>query len=512
MQKHDHSTERKIQATQIVVSPFSVVKELVENALDAQATNIQVMIKDGGLESIQIVDNGTGIMSLDIQKMLEQGATSKIKNFESLDECKTFGFRGEALGAIASLSSLTLATRTHDEPIGRVYESVSNKFESRGTKVMQVGTTITVQKLMEQFPVRRQAWRKDIARIQQQIRQWMSAIGMIFFDVRLSLKMDQMWIKPRFPNRGACIANDAGPMVYPLLSSHYDEWSSESEVLSISVFCPKSLMTPLCWYSSADHVHVAINQRPVSISKDEIAKSVLQMVRHPSTRKYPFLWLQIQMPPSLVDANLEPDKSSLHTPLMDEIVQRLNQLFSKLFNKDMCQVDPLLEVSDPQSQSVVNLPSAGSTLSVIKSESTLALNKSGSTPSAKGIAGGVKNTNPEKIIDSTAKKTTETSTKSNRETKEVDREKKNKKRKQETTSLLPEAKKASRDYLDARISLRPMISQDLEISRLSMHTRSIAASQKVGKLGDLLFQRQGQILFCKSIKLSTEWQQIGQLT
>lgn len=108
----------QIAAGEVVVRPSSAVKELMENAIDAQAGKIEVIIQDSGRSKIQIIDTGTGMSEMDARMSLERHATSKISTSEDLQKLFSLGFRGEALPSIASVSQLELKTRLEDEEMG----------------------------------------------------------------------------------------------------------------------------------------------------------------------------------------------------------------------------------------------------------------------------------------------------------------------------------------------------------------------------------------------------------
>ncbi|MGH2563772.1 MAG: DNA mismatch repair endonuclease MutL, partial [Ginsengibacter sp.] len=112
----------QIAAGEVIQRPASAVKELLENAVDAGATEIKLFVNDAGKALIQVIDNGNGMSETDARMCFERHATSKIKNIEDLFHIKTMGFRGEALASIAGVSQVELKTKKHDEPVGTCIE------------------------------------------------------------------------------------------------------------------------------------------------------------------------------------------------------------------------------------------------------------------------------------------------------------------------------------------------------------------------------------------------------
>lgn len=126
----DH-VANQIAAGEVVQRPASVVKELLENAIDAGATAIKLIIKDGGKSLIQVVDNGVGMSATDARLSFERHATSKIKSAEDLFNLNTKGFRGEALASIAAIARVDLQTKTADEEIGTAIEIEGSEIKSQ---------------------------------------------------------------------------------------------------------------------------------------------------------------------------------------------------------------------------------------------------------------------------------------------------------------------------------------------------------------------------------------------
>ena len=145
----------KIAAGEVVERPAAAIKELVENSLDAGATAVSVEIRDGGLDSIRVTDNGSGIDESDIRMAFERHATSKISREQDLFSIQTLGFRGEALASIAAVSHVTLTTRTRDRETGLRVQNDGGSITAVSETACPVGTTITVRELFYNVPVRK---------------------------------------------------------------------------------------------------------------------------------------------------------------------------------------------------------------------------------------------------------------------------------------------------------------------------------------------------------------------
>ena len=144
----------QIAAGEVVERPASVVKELVENSLDANARKIEITIERGGLGLLRVSDDGTGMTSEEAHLALRRHATSKLQTFADLEALATMGFRGEALPSICSVSHLQLITRTADEEAGFAMRLSGGEIESTGPHGAPVGTTIEVRDLFYNVPAR----------------------------------------------------------------------------------------------------------------------------------------------------------------------------------------------------------------------------------------------------------------------------------------------------------------------------------------------------------------------
>ena len=150
----DDLTINKIAAGEVVERPSSVVKELLENAIDSGATQVVVDITDGGKKCIKISDNGSGILSSEVEKCFLRHATSKIKEIDDLYDLYSFGFRGEALASISAVSNIEMITKTKEEVIGTKIELSGSKIIKKEPIGTKDGTTITIKDLFFNTPVR----------------------------------------------------------------------------------------------------------------------------------------------------------------------------------------------------------------------------------------------------------------------------------------------------------------------------------------------------------------------
>ena len=150
----DDLTINKIAAGEVVERPSSVVKELIENSIDAGSTKVVIDIQDGGKKLIRITDTGCGIASSEVDKSFLRHATSKIKSIDDLFDLYSLGFRGEALASISAVSNIEMVTKTKEEMIGTKIVLSGSKIIKKEPVGTKDGTTITVKDLFFNTPVR----------------------------------------------------------------------------------------------------------------------------------------------------------------------------------------------------------------------------------------------------------------------------------------------------------------------------------------------------------------------
>ncbi len=166
------SVANQIAAGEVIQRPASVIKELVENAVDAGATDIRVVVKDAGKTLIQVIDNGAGMSETDVRMAFERHATSKIKNADDLFTLRTMGFRGEALPSICAISEVEVRTRPEGEQMGTRLVIVGSKVTEQEPCVCEKGTVISVRKIFFNVPARRKFLKSDNVELSNIMREF----------------------------------------------------------------------------------------------------------------------------------------------------------------------------------------------------------------------------------------------------------------------------------------------------------------------------------------------------
>lgn len=296
----DKHTAELIAAGEVVERPASVVKELIENAIDAGAAQVTVSIESGGVKLIEISDDGTGIEAEDIPTAFIRHATSKIQTQEDLDHIQTLGFRGEALASIASVSRVELLTRTQEADCATLYrieggESLGAEPAARG-----VGTTIRVRDLFYNTPARMKFLKKDTSE------------GTFVADVVAHVALSHPEVRFKFVREGKVqyVTPGDGQLrsaVYAVLGREFSRSLLEVED-STGPYRLWGLITPpKSCRASRSMQYFYINGRNV---RNRTMMAALEGAYKGTTMqgKFPGCILMLQMPPELVDVNVHPAK------------------------------------------------------------------------------------------------------------------------------------------------------------------------------------------------------------
>ena len=296
----DDATVNKIAAGEVVERPASVVKELVENALDAGATSVVVSVWDGGRSIISVRDDGSGMPRDDAQAAFARHATSKISSIDDLDALTSYGFRGEALSSIASVSKVVLRTREHGADGGTEVRVTAGKVESVANVGAAPGTEITVEEMFFNIPARRKSLKGkavELAHCREVMVDCMLCRPGLSFTFRSDDKVDIVHSPAEGMN--GSLASAFGPKVAENMLSG----SSEGQGIRAEANLARLEHT----HSSSTNLHLFVNDRPVRGPK------VVSAVVHAFGSKlmkdrYPMGVLRLFVDPSSVDVNVHPAK------------------------------------------------------------------------------------------------------------------------------------------------------------------------------------------------------------
>ncbi|ELT88557.1 hypothetical protein CAPTEDRAFT_17706, partial [Capitella teleta] len=177
----------RICSGQVVLTLATAVKELVENSIDAGATSVEVKLKDHGVDSVEVVDNGSGVESANFQALTLKHHTSKIRDFGDLIGVETFGFRGEALSSLCALCRLSINTRHQSSAVGtRLTFDHSGKITDQSPVHRQPGTTVVLEQLFSTLPVRHSEFKRNLKKEFSRMLHVLSAYCLISVGVRIS--------------------------------------------------------------------------------------------------------------------------------------------------------------------------------------------------------------------------------------------------------------------------------------------------------------------------------------
>ena len=299
----DETTINQIAAGEVVERPASVIKELVENAIDAGATSIEVEIAEGGIEYMRITDNGCGMSEVDARLAVLRHATSKIRSADDLYDIASLGFRGEAIASIASVSKFTLRTRQETDTMGtRIYIEGGHMVDCDpcGTSV---GTSIEVKDLFYNTPARR----KFLKSTRTEANKIQDMIG------KLALSHNHIAFKCIVDNRVTIMTPGNGKMVDTIAALYGFKVSEDVFPIAYEaegIYVEGVVSKPTVLKSSRQWQTTIVNQRVIS---DKAIYKAIDTAYHALLPKggYPLVVLQIVVPPGTVDINVHPRKSEV---------------------------------------------------------------------------------------------------------------------------------------------------------------------------------------------------------
>ena len=308
----DPQVVSRIAAGEVVERPASVVKELVENSIDASSSQISIEVRGGGVSLIRVTDDGSGIPSAELESAFERYATSKIAGLDDLESISSLGFRGEALPSIAAVAQVDIVTCAADSPAGSYLSLKEGITAHRGSQGRSQGTTITVRNLLRNVPARLK-FLKSPPTENSHIANVVSQYALAFPEVKFTLSIDGRTVL-RTPGSGQLI--DSVIEVYGLeiaqnmleLNSGQRGW--EGGVVASSPLINGMIGSPAISRSNRTYLSFFVNRRWINNrllawAVEEAYHGLLMQGKHPVAV------INISLPPKEVDVNIHPTKSEV---------------------------------------------------------------------------------------------------------------------------------------------------------------------------------------------------------
>ncbi|PKA52721.1 DNA mismatch repair protein PMS1 [Apostasia shenzhenica] len=327
----------RICSGQVILDLSSAVKELVENSLDAGASNIEIILKEYGEEFFKVIDNGSGISPDNFQALARKHHTSKIMEFSDLHSLTTFGFRGEALSSLCALGNVTVETRSKNEALGThlTFDHSGSVIEEKKT-ARQVGTSVIVEKLFCSLPVRNKEFSRNIRREYGKLTSLLNAYALMARGVRF------------------LCTNITGKNSRSVVLKTQGNSSIKENVITVLGFntfqCLEPLSLHLCesctvegflskpGYGSGrnmgDRQFFYINGRPVDMPK--VSKLLNEVYRGSNSKQYPIAIMNFIMPTMSCDVNVSPDKRKVFISDEGSLLLLLRTEIEKMYAPHGC--------------------------------------------------------------------------------------------------------------------------------------------------------------------------------
>ncbi len=296
------SVANQIAAGEVVQRPASAVKELLENAIDAGANKVQLILKDAGKALIQVIDNGCGMSITDARMCFERHATSKVRKAADLFAIRTMGFRGEAMASIAAISQVEMKTRRHEDEIGTMIEIEGATFIKQEPCATPAGTSICIKNLFYNTPARRNFLRSNPAEMRHIIDEF-QRISMANPHIAFSLHSDGQEVY-RLPSSGL------KQRIVHLLGNNYNERlipvEEETSIINLKGFIGK----PQFAKKTRGEQFFFVNNRFIKDGylNHAVTKAYEELL---TEENFPLYVLFIDIDPAKIDVNVHPTKTEI---------------------------------------------------------------------------------------------------------------------------------------------------------------------------------------------------------
>jgi DNA mismatch repair protein MutL len=297
------SVANQIAAGEVILRPASAVKELLENAIDAGAGDISLIVKDAGKTLIQVVDNGGGMSERDARMSFERHATSKIRQASDLFAIRTLGFRGEALASIAAIAQVEMRTRRHEDEMGTLLEIEGSRVKNQTHCSCQAGTSIQIKNLFFNVPARRSFLKADTAEFKHIVEEFFR-VALVYNDIRFSLHHNQKMIYQLLP------ANRKQRII-ALFGSNYNEKMVAVEQVSEAISVTGYIGKPDFAKKTRGEQYFFVNGRFIRhpYLHHSIESAYKELI---PSGAFPSYFIYIDTDPGTIDINIHPTKTEVN--------------------------------------------------------------------------------------------------------------------------------------------------------------------------------------------------------
>ena len=330
------SVANQIAAGEVIQRPASAVKELMENSLDAGATQIDLVVKDAGKALIMVVDNGCGMSETDARLCFERHATSKISKAEDLFSIRTMGFRGEALASIAAIAQVELKTRRKEDEVGVKIINEGSVVKEQTLVPMAVGTTFTIKNLFFNVPARRNFLKSPAAEMRHVVEEF-TRVTLMNSEVGFTLTSDGKELYHLYPG-------NLKQRIMGLFGSNYDgkllPVNQETDRVSIHGYIVKAEFAK----KTRGEQYFFVNKRYIKhpYLHHAIENAFMEMIPKDS---FPGYFLNIEVDPADIDVNIHPTKTEVNFLDVKLVYAILHAAVRKAIGQN--NLSPMIDFDEP---------------------------------------------------------------------------------------------------------------------------------------------------------------------
>lgn len=292
----------QIAAGEVVQRPASALKELLENAIDAGATKVQVVVKESGKQLIQVIDNGKGMSATDARMSFERHATSKIRNSADLFSIRTFGFRGEALASIAAVAQVEMKTRQSTEELGTLIQIEGSEVKKQEPIATTPGTSISMKNLFFNVPARRNFLKSNPVEMRHIVEEF-QRVALAYSEIGFTLMQNDMEVYNLLPGK-------LSQRIVGLFGKNYQSQLVPCEELTPHINVKGYIGKPESAKKTRGEQFFFVNNRYIKSSYlNHAVSTAFENLIQPD--QHPFYVLFLEIDPSHIDINVHPTKTEI---------------------------------------------------------------------------------------------------------------------------------------------------------------------------------------------------------